>query len=312
MRRLAARSGRGQIVVLVSLVLPVLLGAIALGTDVAIFYFNWAQLQKAADAAVIAGANYLPSNPSLAQQTTDQYAEMNGIASSEIVATTVASDNLSIQIQAKRTVPYYFARVLGLSTGAVAVKATAGLQASNSASGLVPIGLQYNTPLTTYQTVTLKLAPAQGSVGPGNWEPLAMGYTPNADPGGANYKANLENGYDSTINIGDQIYTETGNLVGPTQQGINYRLSQGSTTDSGGTATNHTLNDPRVIEIPLVNFSDINGSSQVPVMGFAELWISSVDGAGNITAEFINQVSAQNTPSSSAPQYGAFSVVLMQ
>jgi len=32
-----------------------LLGAMALGTDVAVMYFNWVQLQKGADAAAIGG-----------------------------------------------------------------------------------------------------------------------------------------------------------------------------------------------------------------------------------------------------------------
>ncbi len=35
----------------------------ALGTDVAVMYFNWVQLQKAADAAALAGTFYLaPAN----------------------------------------------------------------------------------------------------------------------------------------------------------------------------------------------------------------------------------------------------------
>src|SRR5260370_33129989 len=36
-----------------------LLGAMALGTDVAVMYFNWMQLQKGADAAALAGAGWL-------------------------------------------------------------------------------------------------------------------------------------------------------------------------------------------------------------------------------------------------------------
>ena len=35
----------------------------ALGADVAVMYFNWVQLQKAADAAAIAGASQLTGQP---------------------------------------------------------------------------------------------------------------------------------------------------------------------------------------------------------------------------------------------------------
>jgi hypothetical protein len=302
---------RGQVAVVLTLAIVTLVGAMALGADVAVFYFNWVELQKAADAAVVAGATFLPSNPSLAISTANDYVQRNGVKQAEIVSTTVSSDQREIQMKLTRTVPYYFARVLGLSAGLVDVKATGGIQASKTAAGLVPIGIQYGTDMTTFQSVTLKLAPAQGMVGPGNWEPLAMGYTPNSDPGGKNYQTNIEYGYQPTLTINDLIYTEPGNLVGPTQQGINFRLSGGSTSDPSGTASDHTLSDPRTIEIPIVNFNNVNGSSQVQIMGFAELWIISVAGNGNITAEFINQVGIDNAGDPNAPQYGAFTPVLL-
>lgn len=52
-------SYRGQIAVLYAGILVVLVGALALGVDVAVMYMNWQQVQKGADAAAIAGANYL-------------------------------------------------------------------------------------------------------------------------------------------------------------------------------------------------------------------------------------------------------------
>ena len=50
---------RGQITVLYAGIALVLIGAIALGSDVAVMYMDWQQTQKTADAAAIAGANYL-------------------------------------------------------------------------------------------------------------------------------------------------------------------------------------------------------------------------------------------------------------
>jgi uncharacterized membrane protein len=57
MKLLRKRFSRGQIFVVTTLVIATLLGAMALSTDVGLLYFNWMQLQKAADAAVLAGAS---------------------------------------------------------------------------------------------------------------------------------------------------------------------------------------------------------------------------------------------------------------
>jgi Putative Flp pilus-assembly TadE/G-like len=301
----------GQIATVFALALPVLLGACALATDVGVLYVDWVRLQKAADAAVLAGANYLPSNPGWAVDTANHYATLNGIAPGEIVSTQVAADQMSITMRLARPVPYYFARVLGLTRGGVSVRASAGVQAAGSGQGLLPIGIQYGTPLTTYQAVTLKQGPGSGYVAPGNWKPLAMGYNPSDDPGGSLYRNNIQYGYQSVIKINDLIYTEPGQLVGPTQQGITYRLDGGLNSDPSGTDTAHALNDLRIVEVPIVDFNGINGSSVVPVRGFAELWITGVSGSGDIYCEFIDQVTIGNKPSQGAPWYGALAVGLI-
>ena len=54
-----SRFAKGQIVAVFTIILPVLLGVMALGADFSIIYFNWAMVQKAADAAALAGASQL-------------------------------------------------------------------------------------------------------------------------------------------------------------------------------------------------------------------------------------------------------------
>jgi uncharacterized membrane protein len=112
----------GQVGVIMTLVLATLIGAVGLCTDVGVLYFNWVQLQKAADSAALAGAIHLTGIPATTDNskvvaTADQYAQLNGIKSAEIVSTTVAGDPKSVTIQLQRTVPYLFARVLGLTNG---------------------------------------------------------------------------------------------------------------------------------------------------------------------------------------------------
>ena len=92
MTRLAAH-GRGQTVVLFTLGIVALLGAVALGVDVTVMYSNWAAMQKAVDSAALAGANFLPYSPATAQSTAVQYATLNGVLAEEVANVSVSPDD---------------------------------------------------------------------------------------------------------------------------------------------------------------------------------------------------------------------------
>src|SRR5690348_1306471 len=109
------RRPSGQLVIVYALAALSLVGGLALGTDLSIMYANWEWLQKAVDSAALAGANYLPEQPSRAQTTATTYATANGLTSSEVGTPTVSNGNLEITVTASRTVPYYFGRVIGLT-----------------------------------------------------------------------------------------------------------------------------------------------------------------------------------------------------
>jgi Flp pilus assembly protein TadG len=307
-----SRFKRGQAVVILTLVIPALIGAVALGTDVALFYYNWIKLQKATDAAVLGGASYLPSNPNLAVATARKLATLNGIKPTEIVFTLVASNNMSMTMGVTRTLPHLFGRVLGPASGNVTAAATAAVAAAHSVRGLVPIGIQYGTSLASYRPLTLKLASQDGSTGPGSWQPLAMVQPASSAATNSNYRENIEFGYPSTIRVGDSMTIERGDVAGVTWQGINYRLGVAAQVDVAGTPTDYTLNDPRIIEVPIIDSRGVQHDSKVPVLGFAELWVQNIDHNGDISCEFIDKVSADNEPGYGAPRYGALSVVLMQ
>lgn len=116
---------RGQIAVLFTIASVVLIGSMSLGVDVAILYYNWGQLQKAADAAALAGANYLPTDTTDAISQAENIIQTDGVKSGEYNTPTLSNNNTQITVTAQRTVPYLFARVLGLTSGNVAVTATA-------------------------------------------------------------------------------------------------------------------------------------------------------------------------------------------
>jgi len=160
---LKSRFRKGQIMVIMTLVMPTLLAAVGLSTDIGVLYFNWMRLQKAADAAALAGAGQLTGDSS----TTDNsyvtacaqlYACQNGInvtpsgtcpnntqtckpSGSDTFTVTPASDEKSVTVTAKRTVSYFFLQMIGLKQGGVAVHATAGILPTSGACGLAPLGL---------------------------------------------------------------------------------------------------------------------------------------------------------------------------
>ena len=75
---------KGQIAAILMIVMPVLLGVMGLGADIGVLYYNWVALQKAADAAALAGASQLTgdtttTNNSAVVSTATQYAKTNGI-----------------------------------------------------------------------------------------------------------------------------------------------------------------------------------------------------------------------------------------
>jgi len=72
------RSDRGIALPMTALVLVPLLAAAALAVDVGGWYARAAQIQRAADAAALAGVTYLPQGVARAQQEAERVAERNG------------------------------------------------------------------------------------------------------------------------------------------------------------------------------------------------------------------------------------------
>ena len=293
---------RGQVLVMLTILIPVLLGVVAMGVDITVFYWTWSRMQNAADASVLAGAASLPDSPSLAIAAATSYAKSNGMIASEITTPVVAANDLSISITLTRAVPYYFGRVLGLVSSPVITKATANLMNTGSASGALPIGLSIQTTYSYGQSITLH----QGGVGPGNWDGLALGCT-----GGACFSNNLANGFAGTVSVADTLTSETGIKTGPVSSGIAVRVANGQSVDPGGTWSDHTLTDPRIGIIPVVDWTGCNGRCSVPVKGFAAVWITGANGS-DINVVFIGAVAAGAVPSQTGANFGTYQAVLTQ
>lgn len=256
----------GQMMVLMTLVMATLLGAVALGTDVAVLYFNWMQLQKAADAAALAGAGQLTALPdpsgTVATNATDYakgYACLNGINDpnntnaaicpnpvnnpsyvDQVNFITVDPNDTQVSIKLTRQVPYYFAKVLGLQTGSVAAGATAQvlMPAGTINGGLFPAGVQCNGPCNSFSS----LAPGQsvrlgqkfaGVTAKGNWDWLNLGQ----GNGASKLGEAVANGASGTFTVGQFISSQstTGNKGNsdPVHAGFQDRMNRHNSEFSG-------------------------------------------------------------------------------
>jgi Flp pilus assembly protein TadG len=287
MKKLAAKP-RGQMMVLYACAIVTLLGAMALGTDVAVMYWNWQDLQKAADAAVLAGGASLPGDTTQAAKDVNTYLANNGVNTATEIksgptfgtnpndAVPVANDTVSITLQ--RTVPYSFARVLGLTSANVQVTATAWAQPSGSVGGgIVPIALNNAVAVNTGVPITFygDISPSQG---PSHWGGLNI----NGDTGGGSFAPAIQSGYNGVVSVGDTDALVTGLKNGPVKSAFQTRLDDGSSEDPSGTWNDHTAGDPRDIVVPLTSGTPTPGnSSDFQITGFVHIWLTGVTGNGN-------------------------------
>ncbi len=333
-----SRWSRGQIAVVLTLVLPILLGAMALGADFAIIYFNRILLQKAADAAALAGASQLTGAPGSASSVqtaaieyADGYACLNGITdannpsaticpspqtqqpgfSDQIVFVNVTDTQVSVGL--KRTVPYFFGKMIGMQSAGVAATATATVVPQGGApSGLFPVGVQCTKPCTglanltpgspvTFGTKFLANVITDG-VAPGNWQWVDVGQ---GNKGASALGSALQSGSSGSISVGDTIHPDTGNKAnsGPAQSGLATRLAacsaaaynrangagsfsgsaydpcsngglEGGTNGINGSNNNAVpLNDPCLVTMPALDFTGCNGSCNMTVEGFVQVYL---------------------------------------
>jgi hypothetical protein len=257
------------------------------------------------------GKNALCLYATDAQNAACTYALDNGVVLSELTGVVANAAAQSITVSASRTVSAMFARVVGIQNFTVSAISVAVLQGISSAIGVAPIGLDSLTPYTYGQSIDLRM----NSCGPGCWQGLAQQSSSSGSTGAAAFQQNLALGCSCTVNVGDLLTAEPGVKTGAVTNGISDRVAAGLASDPSGTWSSHTLDDARAVVVPVVNWGGgCNGgrcSSQVPVTGFAEVWISGTTGGSTINAVFIRQVEA-GTPGTGGSNMGAVHAQLTQ
>ena len=117
---------RGAALPLIAGALALLLGLSAFAVDLGWLYLNRARLQRAADAAALAGVIHLPSNTGAVDMDTASAAAANGfpVGGNTSLSWTALDDN-KLQVTMGSTAPGFFSRVMGFETFSLSATATA-------------------------------------------------------------------------------------------------------------------------------------------------------------------------------------------
>jgi hypothetical protein len=119
----------------------VLIGAVAITLDVAVWYREQRQAQATADAAALSGAQGLPFSTTAAVSSAQTYADKNGggVAGADITIQSDWSPNDTIQVTAHRTSNGFFSRLFGIDTVNVHATAAAREAVPDEVLGAAPI-----------------------------------------------------------------------------------------------------------------------------------------------------------------------------
>lgn len=298
----------GSALVLVAAAMVALVGFAALVVDAGELYINRAELAKAIDSSVLAGVQHLPENPNLAVATAEQYAQLNGLQEGEYEFATDDSGR-AITAVGNREVLFHFAPILGFDSSEVYASAAARIAPLSSTSNIVPFGVLEDE-YEFGEIITLKEAAGSNTYS-GWFGALRLGGN-----GASVYRSNIEYGYDGTISIGDIIPIESGNMSGPTSQGVAYRIDECDhyprcTIDS------YVEGCSRIMVVPIVNIEEINNGGHpesVRVVGFAAFLVKDYVGHGNdneVEGAFIRYVIPGDTETG-AGDFGVYSAYLYE
>lgn len=283
------RNEKGAVLVLVALSMTVLIGFTALVTDVGIMYFNRTDMQKAADAAALAGAQRLPSNPSTATSDAGSYALLNGVTNIDNISVVTEDGNREITVTVNRDVNLLFARILGHNTSQIGVTATARLETvSGLGPGmLIPFGLpaeildkDADSKYVIDPSISYVLKEGSQSSGHAGKRPgwyLALDPDNISGGGSPDYQQRIMFGYEGSLNLNDVILEESGNKVSATRNGMEYRIQQCQSIC--GNVCNIESHCPRIVLVPIVEKHPTQNKRHV-IIAFAPFYLEGIKTSG--------------------------------
>lgn len=308
------REEKGSVIIILVICLAVLMGMAAMVTDAGAMYLTRSRLQTSVDAAALAGIQDLPGNPSQAVDSANDFALSNCPSDSIIDTPQVLESNRAVFVSAHKTVNFGFAQAIGIQSGLVSAEALARLGPITGVRGALPLAVMKDV-WNVGDTVTLK-GGSQETIDGGWRGAVALGGN-----GASVYEDNLKHGYSDFLRINELVDVENGNMSGPTQTGIDYRVTACPHTPEC-TIDHYVSGCPRLGLIPVVDYvlltdkkgNQTTSNKQIRVVGFALFLISNVPGNGGdseIAGQFIQGV-IQGESASGGQDFGLYTAKLVQ
>lgn len=254
---------KGNTILLVGFSLIALMAMLGLIMDGGKLFMTKSHLQKTANAAVLSGAQELTYQQDAVEEVVHHTLSLHNEDHSLKDMKITMDDKVSVDLT--KEVPLMFSKLFGFETAPVKVHAAAALGTMGKAAGVAPLGIDESLGLEFNKVYKLKVD--QSGVEAGNFGVLALG-----GPGASTYEDNLLHGYDSELEIGDILETQTGNIAGKTRSSIQAKI------DACPYPEGETFHRdcPRIILIPVYERIDSGGSQlkEVRITGFAYFYIT--------------------------------------
>ena len=293
------RNEKGSAAIILVISFSVIAMFAVVGADVGAIVYEKAEMSNALDSAALEGAQALPEEPDEARTIAAGYLLANGV---EPLQSTISidADNKGITIDASQNMNTFFGPLIERSTVTISEEAKVRVgPIGRVRSGIRPLVIE-SQPLSYGDIVDLKLNASENYHG--NFGAVSLGGT-----GACVYRNNLLYGYSGSIEIGDVIYTEPGNMASVINPLRNYLSSDYSTFD------NYSRDSSRLWVIPIVDSLEVSGTAPVTVVGFAEFFIEEIgrqSGQTKIQGRFI-RFSGGGVIDESAPDYGLYGIKLI-
>ena len=297
------RNESGQAVLMTVLFLTVLIGVAAMSVDVGSWYREQRQAQAGADAAALAGAQALPSDPTQAQVLAAQYAAANGggvLPTGGIALRSDFEPNDTVVVKISKVVPSFFANIFAIDHATVTATAAARAGVPEQVDGVAPIVVNKLHPLLSGPGCPCFNIPTTLPLGktgaPGAFALVDLNGGSNAN---GDLAAWIQNGYNGFLSIGDYL-SNTGAQFSSSEV-------QAALADRVGTELLFPVYD---------TLSGGGSNATYEVIGWVAFHMTSFDSQGNsgdLSGWFTKVIwnGLQSSNNKHLPDFGVYSVELV-
>lgn len=293
------KNEKGNALILMALGLGIATAMCGVVIDGGHLYKTQSSLQKTVNATALSGAQELMNSEDEVSNVVDEVLDAHG--ESESLFNMDVLEEQSVRVELERPTEVFFSSLFGVETVDISAEANVEVAAVGEAAGAAPFGINEETDLVFNETYDLKVD--SGDSTGGNFGILAL-----EGPGAKTYEETLKTGYDEPLRVGEVVNTQTGNISGPTERGVNHRIDN---CPDGGI---YDRDCDRIMLIPVyAPIGDSDNFREVEIRGFAYFYLEERmdNNDDSVRGRFIERVGGGTIVEGSASR-GAYTTRLTQ